>query len=76
MNERIKELYEKALGTDEYGFKFDPEKFAELIGRDMLKLANRHGNIKEHSINEYFGFEKDFGINTNNIKRFVNERTC
>ena len=81
MNERIKLLAEQAT-TIEYGadrgfdrVTFDKEKFAELIGRDMLKLANRHGNIKEHSINEYFGFENDFGINTNNIKRFVNERT-
>ena len=83
MNERIKELAEKAVNETqllmimEYS-AFESklyEKFAELIGRDMLKLANRHGNIKHHSINEYFGFEKDFGINTNNIKRFVNERT-
>ena len=82
MNERIKQLAEQAQQYAEYttpqglewlsAFK---EKFAELIGLDMLKLANRHGNIKKHSINEYFRFEKDFGINTNNIKRFVNERT-
>ena len=82
MNERIKQLAEQAQQYAEYttpqGLEWLPEfkeKFAELIGRDMLKLANRHGNIKKHSINEYFGFEKDFGINTNNIKRFVNERT-
>ena len=87
MNERIKELALQASvwcdenipeqfseETNGYGSAWE-EKFAELIGRDMLKLANRHGNIKNHSINEYFGFEKDFGINTNNIKRFVNERT-
>ena len=85
MNERMLELYKQAHVP---GTAIDPsnnmpyatthfsaDKFAELIGRDMLKLANRHGNIKKHSINEYFGFEKDFGINTNNIKRFVNERT-
>ena len=74
MNERIKELAEQCY--HQYSeHHIDLEKFAELIGHDMLKLANRHGNIKIHSINEYFGFEKDFGINTNNIKRFVNERT-
>jgi hypothetical protein len=77
MNERIRELLLQAttLNGPFIRFKVDQGKFAELIGRDMLKLANRHGNIKIHSINEYFGFEKDFGINTNNIKRFVNERT-
>ena len=85
MNERIKQLAEQAGGYVSLSHEHDGKlilsgedivkKFAELIGRDMLKLANRHGNIKNHSINEYFGFEKDFGINTNNIKRFVNERT-
>jgi hypothetical protein len=85
MNERIKELLAELdidLYTDEGVMMTkilvrpkDLRQFAELIGRDMLKLVNRHGNIKNHSINEYFGFEKDFGINTNNIKRFVNERT-
>ena len=35
MNERIKELYGQAMSTDEYGYKFDPEKFAELIVADM-----------------------------------------
>ena len=85
MNERIKQLAEQAGGYVSLSHEHDGKlilsgedivkKFAELIGRDMLKLANRHGNIKKHSINEYFGFEKDFGINTNNIKRFVNERT-
>ena len=74
MNERIKELAFQASENYDYHPEF-AKKFAELIGRDTLKLANRHGNIKEHSINEYFGFENDFGINTNNIKRFVNERT-
>ena len=90
MNERIKQLADQAgihfhngstldAGPDgiaKFVLFADMERFAELIGRDMLKLANRHGNIKEHSINEYFGFENDFGINTNNIKRFVNERTA
>ena len=83
MNERIKKLISEctytvtdySMGIDNSVEEFDKEKFAELIGHDMLKLANRHGNIKKHSINEYFGFEKDSGINTNNIKRFVNERT-
>ena len=86
MNERIKALKRQA---EDYAGKYSvkhqvfgqalidalDQKFAELIGHDMLKLANRHGNIKLHSINEYFGFEKEFGINTNNIKRFVDERT-
>ena len=79
MNERIFELFKQtALHRNDHTTEqrlYEVDKFAELIGRDMLKLANRHGNIKKHSINEYFGFENDFGINTNNIKRFVNERT-
>ena len=87
MNERIEKLASQAGGVHSHGYErgepinrvifsvAELQKFAELIGRDMLKLANRHENIKIHSINEYFGFEKDFGINTNNIKRFVNERT-
>lgn len=70
----LSRIHNRTLSLDEEQEIF-AEKFAEVIGRDMLKLANRHGNIKNHSINEYFGFEKDFGINTNNIKRFVNERT-
>ena len=53
MNERIKQLAEQAQQYAEYttpqGLEWLPafkEKFAELIGLDMLKLANRHGNIK------------------------------
>ena len=45
MNERIKELYGKALGTDEYGFKFDPEKFAELLLQECVDACWRASQI-------------------------------
>ena len=43
MNERIKDLYGRAMSTDEYGYKFDPEKFAELIVKEYASLCENSG---------------------------------
>lgn len=61
MNEKIKKLYEKALGTDEYGFKFDPEKFAMLIVQECIGVAD-YSNVTGKSIigeriKQHFGVE-------------------
>ena len=69
MNERIKELYGQAMSTDEYGYKFDPEKFAELIVKECIEQAsigNGHGNnqwdraltFSAKNIKEHFGVEE------------------
>ncbi len=49
MNERIKELYDRAMSTDEYGYKFDPEKFAELIVKECATRCEDIG-FKWHAI--------------------------
>lgn len=58
MNERIKDLYEKALGTDEYGFKFDPAKFAELIVRECAWAADFADKEPGDYILKRFGIEE------------------
>ena len=50
MNERIKKLAEQSFVTDDYvnvgingvelGIRFDPEKFAELIVEECVKVAH------------------------------------
>jgi hypothetical protein len=63
MNERIKELYSRAMSTDEYGYKFDPGKFAELIVRECAVIANKAENTDAEIrcmydvITEHFGVE-------------------
>ena len=34
------------------------KEFARLIGGEVLKLANRHGNIKPREVEKYFGEAK------------------
>jgi hypothetical protein len=63
MNERIKELYGQAMSTDEYGYKFDPEKFAELIvrecaGADLYWLSEQDRKAVAEKIKQQFGVEQ------------------
>jgi len=52
MNERIKELYGQAMSTDEYGYKFDPEKFAELIVKECANFSYRYTS-NQKNVREY-----------------------
>jgi hypothetical protein len=83
MNKRIKELYEQSFLTDDYvnvgingvelGIKFDPEKFAELIVKECMRMCDcAEASLLEHSypresdgaasvkifIKEHFGVEE------------------
>ena len=70
MNEQIKKLYEQSFVRDNYvnmgpdgpalGFKFDPEKFAELIVRDcrdMFVVNSPSWNLLNEKL-EHFGVEE------------------
>lgn len=63
MDNRIEELsllcWEE-VGDYTYGsFKaFNHKLFAELIGKEVLTLQNRHGNIKPRVIKEFFGVDE------------------
>lgn len=59
MNNRIKELIvETGNSFNTTGSYYTQElwamKFAELIGKEVLTLQNRHGNIKPRVIKEFF----------------------
>ena len=67
MNNRIKELILQSVN-----FRLDPdsncheaqvcpedlEYLAELIGKEVLTLQNRHGNIKPRVIKQFFGVDE------------------
>lgn len=63
MNKRIEELsmlcYEE-VGDYSYGSikVFNHKLFAELIGKEVLTLQNRHGNIKPRVIKQFFGVDE------------------
>ena len=68
MNERIRELKQQAadyvdsidngIGIEEYREPLD-QKFAELIVRECVKIADNHYDTKSaiHDIKEHFGVE-------------------
>jgi hypothetical protein len=59
MNPQIRDLFKEAYTHFNNGQYFTQElladKFAELIGREVLAMVNRHGNIKSRVVKEYFG---------------------
>lgn len=44
---------------------FDSDKFAKLLAKEILNLANRHGNIKPREVMKYFGVKDDTQISNN-----------
>jgi hypothetical protein len=68
MKERIRELAEQATGAEEYdGFRyFDKAKFAELIIRECMSVADLPNNasgqwdhlLPSEAIGEHFGVEE------------------
>lgn len=66
MNERIKELEPQCWEMNEFGLNFNYEKFAELIVRECVNMAESFhyhqydftGNLELHEfIKEHFGVE-------------------
>ena len=65
MNKRMLELYSEAhvpsILIDPSNNmpvpwkEFSAEKFAELLIKEVLSVANRHGNIKPRKVREHFG---------------------
>lgn len=55
----IEYLEEKCIQWDSvyYHPDFDSDKFAKLLAKEILNLANRHGNIKPREVMKYFGVE-------------------
>ena len=47
MNVKIQQLMDRSF-TDEQGEKFDPERFAELIVRECMRVADSHGKGWAH----------------------------
>ena len=71
MNEQLQKLYEQSFVTDSYvnvgpdgatlGIKFDPEKFAELIVRECVGIADEYdgvGSTIVSRIKKHFGVEE------------------
>jgi hypothetical protein len=64
MNERIRELIDKATTLEEYGWgasyeNFDKEKFAELIVQECANLADEAEPYKAADlIKKHFGVEE------------------
>jgi len=63
MNAKIKQLMDRSF-TDEQGEQFDPERFAELIIRECMRVADSHGKGWAHlngtegnRIRQHFGIE-------------------
>ena len=55
----IKDLIEQATFTEPDGFRWlDKRRFTELIGHEVLNLANRHGNIKPRDVEKYFDLKE------------------
>jgi hypothetical protein len=47
MNVKIQQLMDRSF-TDEQGEQFDPERFAELIVRECMRVADSHGKGWAH----------------------------
>jgi len=70
MNERIRELMDKATTIEEYGWgasyeNFDREKFAELIVRECAQVCRNQSNIyalKADRDNCAIAIEEHFGV--------------
>lgn len=67
MNQRIKELEPQCWEMNEFGLNFNYEKFAELIVRECVNMAESFhyhqydftGNLELHEfIKEHFGVEE------------------
>lgn len=60
MNERIRELAERATGTGGYfnNEVFDKEKFAELIVRECAEVALREEHDPSDCILGHFGLKR------------------
>ena len=71
MNEQLQKLYEQSFVIDSYvnvgpdgatlGIKFDPEKFAELIVRECVGIADEYdgvGSTIVSRIKKHFGVEE------------------
>ena len=63
MNERIRELYRQSHTDGFFGRAFDPEKFAELIVKECIVMAdefeldvNRSGLVDR--MKKHFGVER------------------
>jgi hypothetical protein len=62
MNERIKELMKQSMVEYQFDLRFSPEKFAELIVREMLVTCEDHpawtGRMIGEQIKQHFGVEE------------------
>ena len=65
MNERIRELYDQAIiiedGGDYVCGELDPEKFAELIVRECIDIADEYDGVGSTivcRIQKHFGVEE------------------
>jgi hypothetical protein len=63
MNVKIQQLMDRSF-TDEQGEQFDPERFAELIVRECMRVADSHGKgwahltgTESNRIRQHFGIE-------------------
>jgi hypothetical protein len=61
MNAKIKQLMDRSF-TDEQGERFDPERFAELIVRECMRVVDSHGKgwahltgTESNRIRQHFG---------------------
>jgi hypothetical protein len=54
-------LSSKEVGDYSYGSikEVDYQTLVQLIGREVLTLQNRHGNIKPAKVCAYFGIEEE-----------------
>ena len=64
MNERIRELYRQSHTDGFFGMAFDPEKFAELIIKECVDIADEtalgettYGWMIANRIKQHFGVE-------------------
>jgi hypothetical protein len=63
MNAKLQQLMDRSF-TDEQSERFDPERFAELIVRECMRVADSHGKGWAHlngtegnRIRQHFGIE-------------------